>query len=129
MESYRRALSALGLILALAPAWTVGADLYRYQDESGQWVFTDRKPDTGQAYEKSVRSPAAQTMPGVEIQQEEFSAGTRVIARNTCACPMQVAVWLSSADNVSVGNDANGATAVLGAGAVATVLELRPERK
>jgi murein DD-endopeptidase MepM/ murein hydrolase activator NlpD len=128
MESYRGALRSLAVCLALAPVASLAADLYRYQDESGQWVFTDRKPDAGQDYEQSARARVGRTMPGVVVRREDAPGMARIVAENECRCPMQVAVWLTAGDNVTTGSDASGATAVLAAGESRTVLELRPEQ-
>ncbi|MGI9331449.1 MAG: peptidoglycan DD-metalloendopeptidase family protein [Gammaproteobacteria bacterium] len=128
MESYRGALRSLTVCLALLPVASLAADLYRYQDESGQWVFTDRKPDDSQDYEQSARARVGRTMPGVVVSREDAPGIARIVAENECPCPMQVAVWLTAGDNVTIGIDARGLSTVLAAGESRTVLEVRPEQ-
>ena len=126
MASLARALIPVLLLVCVSAA--SGADLYRYKDESGRWVFSDRKPPAGQDYEKSARAPTRTQMPGVVVREEDFSGGTRVFARNDCQCPMQVAVWLTASKNLTSNVDASGVTTVLAPRNDSLVLELRPAR-
>lgn len=115
-------LSAAALGLACGPLL---ADVYRYQDERGNWVFTDREPPAAQAHERVQLDYRSAEMPVVEVRRDPVPGGAQIIARNECLCPAQVAVWVTGADNLEGELAANRATAVLPPGAEQTVMVLR----
>lgn len=115
-------LAAAVLGLAAGPALT---DVYRYQDESGNWVFTDREPPAEQAHERVALDNGSAEMPVVMVRRNPVPGGAQIIARNECLCPAQVAVWITDADNLQGELEANRALAVLPAGAEQTVMVLR----
>ena len=126
MAAARRALTGLvaatGLALVAGPAQ---ADAYRYQDESGNWVFTDRPPPADQAHETVPLTTRGADMPMVDVRRKPVAGGAQIIARNECLCPAQVAVWLTAADNLQGELEANRSVAVLPAGAEQTLMVLR----
>ena len=124
MAAARRALM---LIAVLLPGMAL-ADVYRYQDESGNWVFTDREPAAEQEHERvELRSRGAE-MPVVDVHRQPVPGGVQIIARNQCLCPAEVAVWVTEADNVKGGLEANRAVALLPAGAEQTVMVVRAQQ-
>ena len=46
----------LGVVLL--PGQTFCQRLYKYQDENGVWVFADRPPEDGQAYQEDELKPS-----------------------------------------------------------------------
>jgi murein DD-endopeptidase MepM/ murein hydrolase activator NlpD len=104
------------------------ADVYRYQDEAGRWVFTDRQPPAGQDHERVQLDGGSTQMPSVDVRREAAGGGAQIIAHNECLCPAQVAVWVTAADNLRGGVQGNRVTAVLPAGAEQTLLVLRAQR-
>lgn len=127
MAARRHALSLLLLCIGATPAGN--ADVYRYQDESGRWVFTDRQPPPGKDYEQTAGVPASREMPGVDVRRVDAADASSIRARNECLCPMQVAVWLTAAENATLGDDSQGATVLLAPRAEQTVIEVRPRRR
>ncbi len=129
MAAARRALSpllccaVLGLTAESAPA-----DVYRYQDEFGNWVFTDREPPAAQAHERVPLDSRSADMPVVDVRRDPVPGGAQIIARNECLCPAQVAVWVTAADNLQGELEANRALAVLPPGAEQTVMVLRAQQ-
>lgn len=115
-------LATVGLGLATGP---VPADVYRYQDEQGNWVFTDREPPAEQAHERVELDRRGADMPVVEVRRDPVPGGAQIIARNECLCPAQLAVWITAADNLQGELAAQRALAVLPPGAEQTVMVLR----
>jgi murein DD-endopeptidase MepM/ murein hydrolase activator NlpD len=119
---------ALILVLAALPvltAETVVADVYRYQDEQGNWVFTDRQPEAGQSHDRVEIDRGSAEMPVVDVRRSQVPGGVQIVARNQCLCPAQVAVWVTEADNLEGDLEQNRTVAVLPAGAEQTVMLLR----
>ncbi|UCG72606.1 MAG: M23 family metallopeptidase [Chromatiales bacterium] len=126
MAAPRRTLTALFATVALGlAAGPVLADVFRYQDKQGNWVFTDRAPPAEQAHERVELDSRGADMPVVEVRRDPVPGGAQIIARNECLCPAQVAVWLTAADNLQGELAAQRALAVLPPGAEQTVMVLR----
>ena len=45
------ALAAVGAAVLLCGATAAAQKLYKYKDANGVWVYTDRRPESGQAYD------------------------------------------------------------------------------
>ena len=83
-----------------ASAPVLAAKLYKYQDENGQWVFTDRRPDNGETFqEQDIK--ATLEIPSVELVKEPRESGVAVLARSTFFGPVQVVFELADRQNVS----------------------------
>ena len=93
-----------GLLVLLAmpmmPAETLAQRLYKYQDETGAWVFTDRPPDGGQSYEEDELNNSYEA-PQVTVSELGFNGGTRLFVRNTYHAPVQVVFELQDLRNVA----------------------------
>jgi murein DD-endopeptidase MepM/ murein hydrolase activator NlpD len=65
--------------------------LYKYRDEQGNWVFTDRKPDDGREVEQL---PLAEeiTSPEISIARRKGEQGIELVAKNDCFCPAELAL-------------------------------------
>jgi murein DD-endopeptidase MepM/ murein hydrolase activator NlpD len=110
--------SALGrevlrALAALLPSQTVGAvllaawalpalaqDLFKYQDANGVWVYTDRRPASGQRYEET-RVERTLERPEVKLLQRPIDGGFALIAQNTFFGPVQIAFELKEMSNVA----------------------------
>ena len=67
MAGHMRRLPAL---LCLIVAGVVGAQgLYKYRDADGNWVYTDRQPDTVQDYEQIPLADSAVSQPVVRVER------------------------------------------------------------
>ena len=93
--------AALIAVFALALGGPASAQsLYKYRDDSGQWVFTDRAPINGGDVEvrRLSQAPARAT---VEVTQELVGNEVRFIANNGLHAPVEVALVINSASGVS----------------------------
>ena len=92
----------LPALLCLIVAGSVAAQgLYKYRDAEGNWVYTDRQPDTVQDYEQIPLADSAVSAPVVRVVRRTGDSGVELVAENACFCPAEVAVRLVEAVNVS----------------------------
>jgi murein DD-endopeptidase MepM/ murein hydrolase activator NlpD len=96
--------SLAGLMCCVLFGWLPGqADaqrLYKYQDENGTWIFSDRPPDDGQQYEEDDLKPTFEP-PTVTVREQPVAGGSRLIASNGYSAPMQIVFRLEQTNNVS----------------------------
>ncbi len=110
----------LALVLVAAGASTALAQgLYKYRDDAGNWVYTDRKPDDGRDVEQL---PLVESMsfPEVTLTQRQVGANVEIVANNGCYCPAEVAIRLLKPANVDP--DAPEVTRVVAAARGETVI-------
>jgi len=94
-------LAAVLLILTSNAPVSLGAQpLFKYKDESGQWVFSDQQPAAGQHYEQANRASAALLAPRVQVRREVTGDTVVLVAENTCLCPIQIGLVFTLASNV-----------------------------
>lgn len=109
IELLRRALPGLtALVASSLPA----ASVYRYQDESGQWVFTDKRPEQSVEYESTARPAGRADKPAVEVQRIESGDAVSLLAVNDCHCPVEVVVQFQNLRN-AVSPDGSRVSALL----------------
>ena len=89
---------ALALVLAglLCGPYAAAQQVYRYKDESGQWVYTDRPPD-GRASAQTVSVASGASAPRIVVQPRSSSAGVAFVAVNECGCAVEFGVKASGA--------------------------------
>ncbi|MGB5335387.1 MAG: M23 family metallopeptidase [Woeseiaceae bacterium] len=88
-------------VLALAVSVPAFAQsLYKYRDQSGQWVFTDKAPGNSEGVEvrRLSQAPARAT---VEVTQELIGNEIRFIANNGLYAPVEVAMVINAASGVA----------------------------
>jgi len=92
--------TALLLIVALLFSGVVAAQtMYKYRGENGEWLFSDRPPDAGQAAEtRSISSQVARSGFGVTYTFD--GSGVTLTARNQFYAPMEVAIEFESIEEV-----------------------------
>ena len=96
---------ALAVLLPLlfigwsAAAEPGGAKLYKYKDEQGQWVYTDRRPDGAEAFEEQELAASFEP-PTVEVLRNERDGATVLVARNVYHGPVHMAFALTEHTNV-----------------------------
>ena len=95
-----RYFTALLLIVALLFSGVVAAQtMYKYRGENGEWLFSDRPPDAGQAAEtRSISSQVARS--GFAITYTFDGSGVTLTARNQFHAPMEVAIEFESIEEV-----------------------------
>ena len=100
--TWKRDTVGLGIALVTLLAMTQpghAATLYKYKDDNGQWVYTDRRPDAGKSFEQQDIKVTLEE-PTVELIEEPRQSGTAVLARSTFFGPVQIAFQLAQHDNV-----------------------------
>ena len=81
-------LPRLSLLVALALAAFPGAaEVYRYKDKNGNWVFADR-PDSVHAVEP-VRVRTGGAAPRIVVEPRKTPAGLSIVAVNECRCSVE----------------------------------------
>ncbi len=85
-------------ILVLAGA-AFGQALYKYQDENGDWIYTDRPPSEEQAVEIR-RLPTGAKPPTVSVTTRLVDREFQFIARNDYHAPVEVVLGLDELTNV-----------------------------
>lgn len=91
------------LVVAALSACAGGASaqqLFRYKDENGQWVYSDRVPTMGAAVEQLELDFAAQPAE-VKVVQRRADGGVALVAENTFFSPVQIAYRLTEAVNMA----------------------------
>ncbi len=86
--------SAIGLMW---PAQEAAAAVYRYRDETGQWVYTDRAPPADSKAE-SVSVSHGITPPRMLVQARSTVDGVTLVAINECPCPVEFGVKTTSGE-------------------------------
>lgn len=83
---------------AVAVAASASGQVYRYQDERGQRVYSDRPPASGQPAESmAIKSEA--TAPRILVEPRSVVEGSvGMIAVNECRCPVEFAIRIRGAD-------------------------------
>ena len=71
---------AAALVLAATPA--AAQKLFKYQDPNGVWVYTDRRPESGQVFQETQVERTFEK-PEVRLFQRAFDTGIALIAQNT----------------------------------------------
>jgi murein DD-endopeptidase MepM/ murein hydrolase activator NlpD len=91
----------IALILILATALPVAAQsLYRYQDEAGNWHFTDRPPDKAVDNLQHERRTAGRKPAGVKLRRVDEDGRMVIRAKNTWFCPVQLVYELKNSSNI-----------------------------
>ena len=95
-------------VFACSPAALAsGGKLYKYQDENGRWVYTDRRPSAGESFEEQELSATFEA-PGVEVLRRDDDDGTVLIARNGYFGPVHLAFQLSDHANIGAQTPLSG---------------------
>lgn len=101
--------------LLAAAALFVGADpgaaqqLFRYQDANGVWVYADRPPEGGQAFEERALERRFQPAE-VRLYERATPDGVALVAQNTYFAPVQIAFRLTNLENVAADAPHTGLT-------------------
>jgi murein DD-endopeptidase MepM/ murein hydrolase activator NlpD len=94
---FRPATLAVALVHAIAVASPALAEVYRYKDERGAWVYTDRAPTTEKSAETlAVKSGAAS--PRIAVEPRSSNGAMDMIAVNECRCVVEFAIRVRGGD-------------------------------
>lgn len=98
---------AVAALIGLAACSAGAQRLYKYQDANGVWVFTDRQPQSTQAYEQRELRRSFET-PEVRLFQRTGEGVIGLVAQNTFFAPIQLAYRLSEMENVAADTPRTG---------------------
>ena len=113
--------------MLLASCLVVNAqNVYKYQDESGRWVFTDRQPEDRRDFQQSRRPASAAPEPRVAVREEQDDHRATLMAENTCLCPVEVGIAFTDAKNIPFSNG-DVVSMVVPPGATVPVVTVEPE--
>ncbi len=95
----RLSASLLVLILLSVSGNAVAQSLYKYKDENGEWIYTDRPPEDEQAAE--VRDlPTGSKPPSVEVTTRLADGEYQFLAHNDYFAPVEVVLALDELTNI-----------------------------
>ena len=98
---------ACALLAAIVAAPAAAQRLYRYKDDNGVWVFTDRRPGGEQLFEEQEVERRFEK-PAINLLQRSASRGVALFAQNTYFAPIQIAFRLTAVANVSADTPRTG---------------------
>ena len=89
--------------LPLVGGSCLAQEMYKYRDENGEWIYTDRAPVTQQEVE--VRElPRGETDPRVLVYDRQSGGNFNFIAQNEFHAPVEVILGLDSLENLTYPN-------------------------
>ena len=96
-------IARIGVTLALLSVAAPGMAqaLYKYRGPDGEWVYTDRKPDTPVDIEVRELSKGLQN-PNVTVFYQSVDGDIRIFARNEFHAPVQVVLGLEELQGVEL---------------------------
>ena len=90
---------AIAITMLFLGAAAHGQALYKYQDENGAWIYTDRPPGDEQAAE--IRElPTGAKAPVVTVSTRHVDREFQFVARNDYHAPVEVVLALDELTNV-----------------------------
>lgn len=93
----RTILVALAAGCAVVAAFSAGAQVYRYKDEKGAWVYTDRPPPGGNPAD-ALKLSAGATSPRILVEPRSASGGVAMVAVNECPCVVEFGIKARGSD-------------------------------
>ena len=85
MPPRMRAVSCTIALALVGASGMVDAQLYKYRDASGAWVYTDREPPAG-AKAETMTVDLEVKAPRIEVEQQLNGGQLNLLAINECAC-------------------------------------------
>ena len=131
MATYRfRLIAAAWLLTIFAFVAALGSasagQLYKYRDESGAIVYSDKPPVDGQAFEQQQRDVVRSTKPPQVAMRVEQSGGVvEIWGDNECHCPAEVALQLTGGSYSEVTPDSSVRDVIPALGST-RLMSLRP---
>ena len=93
-------LAALGLILSLSACPALARSLYKYQDASGAWVFTDRPPENASTPVEVKQLPVSELPAKVTIRNRGTTDAPALTVINDYYGPIEVEISSQGMENV-----------------------------
>lgn len=86
--------------ILLVGATALAQTLYKYQDENGEWIFTDMPPEDQQAAE-TRELPTGSKPPSVSVSTRIVDREFQFIAKNDYYAPVEIVLALDGLTNVA----------------------------
>ena len=93
----RRTLVALTAVCAAFAALVASAQAYRYKDDNGSWVYTDRPPPSSQPAE-AMRLKTGAASPRIVVEPRSSDGGVAMVAVNECRCAVEFGIRTTGGD-------------------------------
>ncbi len=92
-----------GALLLWAPTQVMAADYYRYQDDNGRWVFTDKRPsgDTAKSAQKETLL-VTESSTKANVVNRGSRERPKLVAVNPLAGPVQFWLEITASNNMRV---------------------------
>jgi len=97
IRPFRPLLLCVVLVHAIAAASPAMAEVYRYKDERGNWVYADRPPAAGRAAE-SVPVKSEAVSPRIVVEPRSANGAVDMVAVNECRCVVEFAIKTRGGD-------------------------------
>lgn len=101
MATRQLARTAITLVLLLAAGLSLAQALYKYRGPDGEWVFSDRKPDTPVEIEVRELSKGLKS-PNVSVFYQNGNGDIQLFARNEYHAPVQIVLGLEELQGVEM---------------------------
>jgi hypothetical protein len=88
----RRRLVLLALLGCAVCGSASAQALYKYRGDDGEWIYSDRPPDDGQAIAEVRNLTPTSPKSGIRIDYEVVGSGIRLIATNEYFAPVELAL-------------------------------------
>jgi murein DD-endopeptidase MepM/ murein hydrolase activator NlpD len=98
-------------------------ELYRYRDANGNWVYTDRKPDSPSARVETIPVALEGKAPRIDVQAVNAGATWQLLAINECQCVVEFGGDIVEPHNLKI-VDGTGFHAVVAPRSQQTLLEV-----
>jgi len=110
-------------VLILVGGTVFGQAMYKYQDENGEWIFTDRQPPEQQSAE-ILELPTGQKAPSVTVTTSLFERQISFNAHNDYDVPVEVVLALDELHNLELPGPDQSMRWVIGAKSDLVLLQL-----
>lgn len=88
---------AVAIVYVVTVASPAMAEVYRYKDERGNWVYADRPPAAGQSAE-SLPVKSGAVAPRIVVEPRSSNGAVDMIAVNECRCVVEFAIKVRGGD-------------------------------
>ncbi|MGI9200075.1 MAG: peptidoglycan DD-metalloendopeptidase family protein [Woeseiaceae bacterium] len=98
----RTTLVLLALLIAVSDS-AVAQELYKYQDADGNWIYSDRPPDDGQAVEsQELEQAAAEDDDLVDVTSSMLGRSVLITARNDYFAPVEIRLEITESNELEL---------------------------
>ncbi len=87
----------LTVVAVMAATSALAQQVYRYKDETGRWVYTDRPP-VSRVPAETVAVSTGTSSPRMVVEPRNSADGIAFVAVNECGCPVEFGVKTTGAD-------------------------------